>query len=292
MGPELLIKILSHLSLKGLYRLGDYVVYPLMYYVVRYRRRIVRDNLTLSFPDKSKAEIVRIEKQFYHHFADVMMEIIRNYRIGNEEVMERMVFENTEEMEQWSKGKKGVIMMLGHIGNWEWVPIVVKSFQDPQMKGYFVYRRLKNPNTDRLMLAMRERRSGKGSSIEKNDLIRKMIAMSHSDQRFTLGLISDQKVSPKNVYYRTEFLHQDTSFLGGGEVLARKMDLTVTYLHIRETSRGYYRARFELLSLNAPNTEKGEITELFARKLEEDILAQPHLWLWTHNRWKWERAKQ
>ena len=272
--------------------MGDYVVYPLMYYVVRYRRRIVRDNLTLSFPDKSKAEIVRIEKQFYHHFADVMMEIIRNYRIGNEEVMKRMVFENTDEMEQWSKGKKGVIMMLGHIGNWEWVPIVVKSFQDPQMKGYFVYRRLKNPNTDRLMLAMRERRSGKGSSIEKNDLIRKMIAMSHSDQRFTLGLISDQKVSPKNVYYRTEFLHQDTSFLGGGEVLARKMDLTVTYLHIRETSRGYYRARFELLSLNAPNTEKGEITELFARKLEEDILAQPHLWLWTHNRWKWERAKQ
>jgi KDO2-lipid IV(A) lauroyltransferase len=114
----------------------------------------------------------------------------------------------------------------------------------------------------------------------------------HSDQRFTLGLISDQKVSPKNAYYRTEFLHQDTSFLGGGEVLARKMDLTVTYLHIRETSRGYYRARFELLSSNAPNTEKGEITELFARKLEEDILAQPHLWLWTHNRWKWERAKQ
>jgi KDO2-lipid IV(A) lauroyltransferase len=292
MGPELLIKILSHLSLKGLYRLGDYVVYPLMYYVVRYRRRIVRDNLTQSFPDKSKAEIVRIEKQFYHHFADVMMEIIRNYRIGNEEVMERMVFENTDEMEQWSKGKKGVIMMLGHIGNWEWVPIVVKSFQDPQMKGYFVYRRLKNPSTDRLMLAMRERRSGKGSSIEKNDLIRKMIALIHSDKRFTLGLISDQKVSPKNVYYRTEFLHQDTSFLGGGEVLARKMDLTVTYLHIRETSRGYYRARFELLSSNAPNTEKGEITELFARKLEEDILAQPHLWLWTHNRWKWERAKQ
>ena len=292
MGSELLIKILSRLSLKGLYRLGDYVVYPLMYYVVRYRRRIVRDNLTLSFPDKSKAEIVRIEKQFYHHFADVMMEIIRNYRIGNEEVMERMVFENTDEMEQWSKGKKGVIMMLGHIGNWEWVPIVVKSFQDPQMKGYFVYRRLKNPSIDRLMLAMRERRSGKGSSIEKNDLVRKMIAMSHSNQRFTLGLISDQKVSPKNVYYRTEFLHQDTSFLGGGEVLARKMDLTVTYLHIRETSRGYYRARFELLSPDAPNTEKGEITGLFARKLEEDILAQPHLWLWTHNRWKWERAKQ
>lgn len=289
---ELLVKILSRLSLKRLYRLSDYVVFPLMYYVVRYRRGIVRKNLTLSFPEKDRKEIQRLEKRFYRHFADVMMEIAWNYRAADEEVMRHMVFENADEVEQWAKEKKGVILMLGHFGNWEWMPVLQLYYKDPELQEYNVYRRLKNETADRLILAMRERRTGKGSSIEKNDLVRRLLAMRHTSQRFTLGLISDQKVSPKNAYHRTEFLHQDTTFLGGGEVLARKLDLAVTYIRIREVSRGYYRARFELITLSAPDTEKGEITERFARMMEANIQEQPHLWLWTHNRWKWDRAEQ
>lgn len=286
---EFLVKILSRLSLKGLYRLSDCVIYPLMYHVVRYRRRIVRKNLTLSFPDKTEKEIVSLEKQFYRHFSDVLVEIIWNYRASDEEVMQHMVFENADEAEQWARGKKGVIYMPGHLGNWEWLPAVQLYYRDPSLQEYNVYRRLKNATANRLILNMRERRSGAGTSIEKNDLVRRMIAMSHTEQRFTLGLISDQKVSPRNAYHWTEFLHQDTSFPGGGEVLARKLDLAVAYIHIREVARGYYRARFELLTLNAPQTAKGEITERFARILEQNILEQPHLWLWSHNRWKWKR---
>ena len=116
--------------------------------------------------------------------------------------------------------------------------------------------------------------------------------MSHKNQRFTLGLISDQKVAPHNAYHRTEFLHQQTTFLGGGEVLARKMDWAVTYIHVHEISRGYYRIRIDLLTTSAPQTGKGEITERFARALESNIQEQPHLWLWTHNRWKWDRMKE
>ncbi|MBQ7697224.1 MAG: lysophospholipid acyltransferase family protein [Paludibacteraceae bacterium] len=286
---ELLIKILSRLSLKSLYRLSDYVVYPIMYHVVRYRRGITRKNLTRSFPDKSIREITALEKRFYHHFADVLMEIIWNYRATNEEVMEHFIFENVADVEQWAKEKQGVIYMLGHMGNWEWLPAVQLYYTDKELQEYNVYRRLKNETANRLILNMREKRSGANTSIEKNDLVRRMIAMSHTDKRFTLGLISDQKVSPKNAYHWTDFLHQDTSFLGGGEVLARKMDWAVAYIHITETARGYYRVRFELLTLDAPHTEKGEITEKFARVLEANILEQPHLWLWTHNRWKWKR---
>ena len=289
---EILIKILSRLSLKRLYRLSDYVVFPLMYYVVRYRRKIVRTNLTLSFPEKTKSEIIGLEKRFYRHFSDVIMEIIWNYRATNEELMRHMVFENTDEVEQWAREKQGVIFMLGHLGNWEWMPVVRLFYKDADLQEYFVYRRLKNPTVNRLLLYMRELRNGTNTSIEKNDLIRRMIALKHTDRRFTLGLISDQKVSPRNAYHKTEFLHQPTTFLGGGEVLARKMDWAVTYIHVHETSRGYYRARFELITLSASETEKGEITERYARMLEANIQEQPHLWLWTHNRWKWDRTEQ
>ena len=289
---KLLINILSRLPLTWLYRLSDYVVYPLMYHAVRYRRGIVRKNMTLSFPDKTADEIRQLEKRFYHHFSDVLMESAWNYRATNEEVMQHMVFENADEVERWAKEKKGVILMLGHLGNWEWMPALQLYYTDPELQEYNVYRRLKNETANQLILGMRERRSGAGSSIEKNDLVRRMMAMRHTPQRFSLGLISDQKVSPKNAYHWTEFLHQKTSFLGGGEVLARKLDLGVTYIHIREVSRGYYRARFELLTLSAPETAKGEITEQFARMLEDNIQEQPHLWLWSHNRWKWDRMTE
>ena len=260
-----------------------------MYYVVRYRRKTVRKNLTLSFPDKSEKDIVALEKRFYHHFSDVIMEIAWTYRATNWQVMQHIVFENAADVEQWAREKKGVIYLLGHLGNWEWMPAVQLYYTDHSLQEYNVYRHLNNKTANELILGMRERLSGKKTSIEKNDVVRRIIAMSHTDQHFTLGMVSDQKVSPKNAYHWTEFLHQDTSFLGGGEVLARKLDLAVAYIHVREVSRGYYRAHFELISKDAPNTEKGEITERFARLLETNIEENPHIWLWSHNRWKWKR---
>ncbi|MBR1922369.1 MAG: lysophospholipid acyltransferase family protein [Paludibacteraceae bacterium] len=286
---ELLIKLLSRLSLPALYRLSDYVIFPLMYYVVRYRRSVTRKNLIHSFPDYTTPQIRQLEKQFYHHFADVIVEIAWNYHASEDEIKQHMVFDNIEDVEQWAQQKQGVIFMLGHLGNWEWLPAVQLYYHNPDLRHYNVYRQLKDETTNRLMLSMREKRSGEGSSIEKNSLVRKMIAMHHTKQLFTLGLISDQKVSPRNAYHWTEFLHQDTSFLGGGEVLARKMDWAVTYIQIRQIRRGYYQAHFVPITLTPAETKEGEITETFARMLEQNILDQPALWLWTHNRWKWKR---
>jgi KDO2-lipid IV(A) lauroyltransferase len=162
-------------------------------------------------------------------------------------------------------------------------------YTDKELQEYNVYRRLKNETANRLILNMREKRSGANTSIEKNDLVRRMIAMSHTDKRLTLGLISDQKVSPQNTYYWTTFLHQDTGFPGGAEVLAKKFDKAVGYVHSTQERRGVYRVRVNLITKDTANTPHGYITERFARMLEQNILEQPELWLWSHNRWKGKR---
>lgn len=283
-----LIRILSRLPLPLLYFVADVLVYPVMYYVVRYRRAIVAKNLRMSFPEKSDKQRQELERQFYRRFASTIVEIIYGYRISDEEMRERFVFENVEVVEELAHRNKGVFFMLGHLGNWEWIADIGKRYTDSSIKEYNVYRQQKSPSADAAMLALRHKRGG-GGCIEKKQLLRQLVAMKRADNPITIGLISDQKPSPRNAHVWTTFLHQETAFLDGGEVLARKFGYAVTYVHVESPTRGYYRARFEVITDNPAATNPTDITLAYARLLEQNILESPELWLWTHNRWKWSR---
>ena len=286
-----LIRILSRLPLPLLYFVADALVYPLMYHVVRYRRAVVAKNLRMSFPEKSAKQRRDLERQFYRRFASTIMEIIYGYRISDEEMRERFVFENVELVEELAHKNKGVFFMLGHLGNWEWIADIGKRYTDTSIKEYNVYRQQKSPSADQAMLALRLKRGG-GGCIEKKQLLRQLVAMRHADNPITIGLISDQKPSPRNAHVWTTFLNQETAFLDGGEVLARKFGYAVTYVHVESPKRGYYRARFEVITDNPAATNPTEITLAYARLLEQNILESPALWLWTHNRWKWSRMNK
>ncbi len=286
---HLLIRILSRLPLPFLYVISDTLLYPLMYYVVRYRRKIVAKNLRLSFPEKSNEQRNVLERKFYRRFASTIMEIIYGYRISDEEMRERFVFENIELVEELAHRNKGVFFMLGHLGNWEWIADIGKRYTDNNIKEYNVYRQQKNASVDKAMLALRNKRGG-GGCIEKKQLLRQLVAMRHAGNPITIGLISDQKPSPRNAHIWTMFLNQETAFLDGGEILARKFGYAVTYVHVESPKRGYYRARFELITDNPAATNPTDITLAYAQHLEQNILESPELWLWTHNRWKWSRT--
>ena len=248
-------------------------------------------NLRMSFPEKSAKQRRDLERQFYRRFASTIMEIIYGYRISDEEMRERFVFENVEMVEELAHKNKGVFFMLGHLGNWEWIADIGKRYTDTSIKEYNVYRQQKSPSADQAMLALRLKRGG-GGCIEKKQLLRQLVAMRHADNPITIGLISDQKPSPRNAHVWTTFLNQETAFLDGGEVLARKFGYAVTYVHVESPKRGYYRARFEVITDNPAATNPTEITLAYARLLEQNILDSPALWLWTHNRWKWSRMNK
>ena len=258
-----------------------------MRYVLRYRLDIVRKNIRLSFPDKSPAEQQAIINAFYHHFADILVEIIYGYRASDSEMRERVVFENMEVLEDLARQKHGVIAYLGHMCNWEWIADVGNQFADKSIVEYNVYRRQKSPRADRAMLQLRAKRGGE--CVEKNQLLRKLVQLRHADHPFVVGLIADQKPSPRNAHVWTTFLNQDTSFLDGGEVLARKFDLGVVYANISSPKRGYYRIHFEVITDDPQSVAENEITLSYARLIEANICQQPERWLWTHNRWKHQR---
>ena len=283
----LIIRIFSLLPLSMLYAIADYLIYPLVRYVARYRLKLVHKNMRLSFPEKSASELNDLVNAFYHHFADILVEIIHGYRASDEEMRQRVVFENMDVLEDLARKKHGVIAYLGHVGNWEWIADVGKQFADKSIVVYNVYRKQKNANADKAMLLLRSKRGGE--CVEKNQLLRKLVQLRHADHPFVIGLIADQKPSPRNAHTWTTFLNQDTAFLDGGEVLSRKFNLGVVYANIISPQRGYYRIHFEVITDNPNSLPENEITLSYARLIETNIRQQPARWLWTHNRWKWSK---
>lgn len=277
---------LSRLPLSVHYWCADWLLFPLMYHIVRYRRRLVRKNIEKAFPDKTGEERRQIAKAFYHQFCDTIVETIYGFRCTDEEMRQRVVFENMDEVNRLVDQAGGGIFMLAHLGNWEWMASV-QQWVSPGVTELNVYRRLKDKSMDHLMLAVRAKRGG--ACVEKQRILREMIKYRAEKKPVTIGLISDQKPRPEVTRTWNTFLHQETGWLDGGEMLGKKFGYPVFYAYITRTNRGYYRTQLKPLSAEPKNTEEGEITKAYAQLLEQNILEQPQLWLWTHNRWKWKR---
>lgn len=77
-------------------------------------------------------------------------------------------------------------------------------------------------------------------------------------------------------------------FTGTGRI-AKKLNYPVVYAGVRLTKRGYYEIYLEDLVPEPDAVSDTDILELFTKRLEEDIRAVPHIWLWSHRRWKHKR---
>ena len=282
-----IVALLSRLPLNVHYFFADFVIYPLMMYVVRYRRRLVAKNLRLSFPDKTDAERRQIARDFYRQFCYTLVETIYGSRHTNDELRPREQFENYETVNRIAKEYGGCVVMMAHMGNWEWKASCQNWF-DPEVTELNIYRKLKNEKMDALMLEVRAQRDG--LCVEKQRILREMVRFRAAHKPIVVGLIADQKPRPEVTRTWLTFLHQETGFLDGGEMLAKKFNYPVFFLHVRRPKRGYYESRFDLISMTPQDTADGEITTAYARALEQNILEQPELWLWTHNRFKWKRT--
>ena len=94
------------------------LIYFVLYKVVRYRRSVVRTNLSNSFPEKTTDELRHIERRFYRHLAEVFVDTIKLATISRKEILDRMVYRDVDKMEEAMQGKSWISAM-SHYGSWE-----------------------------------------------------------------------------------------------------------------------------------------------------------------------------
>ena len=282
------VKVHALLPMRALYVLSD-ILYVLIYKIAGYRVKVVRRNITASFPDKSKAEWRQLERRFYHHFADYIVETIKLAHISLDEIQQRAYLKNPELVDQlMEKGHTCFILTMGHYGNWEWFSGSTTRFEDSRI--YQIYRPLNNKAFDKLFADLRTQFGSFG--IKKNDTIRDIIKLKQDKTKSVVIFLADQTPSKANRHYWTEFLHQDTAILTGPERIARKLNLPVIFLDTQKVKRGYYTVDMKLITENPKETPENYITEQYARLLEKMILRDPAYWLWTHKRWKHKHEQQ
>ena len=282
------VKVHALLPMRALYVLSD-ILYVLIYKIAGYRVKVVRRNITASFPDKSKAEWRQLERRFYHHFADYIVETIKLAHISLDEIQQRAYLKNPELVDQlMEKGHTCFILTMGHYGNWEWFSGSTTRFEDSRI--YQIYRPLNNKAFDKLFADLRTQFGSFG--IKKNDTIRDIIKLKQDKTKSVVIFLADQTPSKANLHYWTEFLHQDTAILTGPERIARKLNLPVIFLDTQKVKRGYYTVDMKLITENPNETPENYITERYARLLEKMILRDPAYWLWTHKRWKHKHEQQ
>lgn len=278
-----LFKALAMLPFCVLYVLSDFV-YFLLYHVVRYRRKVVEDNLAKCFPDKTPEERKRIERGFYRHFADCFVETIKLLHISDREVKRRITFENVELIDRLTKAGKSIVVYFSHCGNWEWAPSVTLHTTTDGVEYCQVYRPLRNKAFDRLMLKVRSRFGS--HSFAKATVFRDLLHLKKDGIVSVTGFMSDQKPSHGDPTYVTMFLNRPTAFITGTETLATRMGMAAVYWDMEKISRGHYRIVTRLLDDGSHQAPRGELTQNYALLLETTIRRNPSIWLWTHKRWK------
>ena len=281
-----LLQLLSHLPLGVLYVLSS-CCYPIVYYVVRYRRHVVRTNIENSFPEKSEAERRKIERDFYRFFCDYTVETIKLISISADEMRRRMVVEGMDEIGESLKTHPFAFIYLGHYCNWEWISSMPLWRKPGTYHCGQLYRPLKNKAIDDMFFKLRTR--FEAENISKYDSLRRILTLKKEGTPTVIGFISDQSPRPNSIHDWVDFFHQETPVFTGTERIAKKVNASIYFADVQRVKRGYYKLHLRPITEDVRSYPDYKITEIYMQELEKMIKRQPHLWLWSHKRWKHRR---
>src|SRR5476651_1331395 len=209
--------LISLLPFWLLYIISDFL-YVVLYRIAGYRKGVVRENLTNSFPEKSVAELRLIEKKYYHFLCDLILETIKTFTISPEEVRRRMHPQKPDtdaRINEFLKQNRTVLIASGHYGNWEYSCLSGSMITNEERLA--VYKPLASEVYDDLFKKVRSRFGA--TPVAMKDTLRKLVTL-RGKPSLTV-LVSDQTPVRETVQYFTQFLNQPTAIFLGVEKLAK-----------------------------------------------------------------------
>lgn len=278
-----LLWVISILPFPIFYLFSD-VVYFIVYYLVRYRRKTVKENLALALPHLTDKERKTIEKKFYQHMCDMFLEMIKTMTISPEEMRRRFVLTNVELIKEYEEKGKSVVLVASHYASWEWLLTLNAQIK---FRGIGVYKKIVNPYFDKLV---RKIRSKYDAELVETKKIIPLMAQNQRDGILSMyGLASDQSPKLDRAFHWDTFMGIEVPVHTGAEMLARKYNLSVLFVKVKKVKRGYYEATFIPICDTPKKADGFEITHTYLKEVEKQILEAPEYYLWTHKRWKHRR---
>lgn len=275
-----IIWLFSKLPFRVLYIISD-GIYFLFFYVIGYRKKVVLDNLKLVYPESSEKDLKVIQKRFFGHFVDTLIEAIKAITISETSIKKRYSYKNIELIDQLYSEGRSIILTGSHYGNWEWVvgmPLVAK------IDCFTSYTKIQNKNFEKLIKDSRSKFGMK--CVRSNEIIKSILKNVKQQKQGLYLLIADQSPMLHKSLYWTEFLNVKVPVFTGAEMISKKFDFAVVNMNTTRIKRGYYESEFELITNTPKEEEANEITNTYLRSTENHIYKQPEFYLWSHKRFK------
>lgn len=273
------VYLASILPFRILYLLSD-GLYILIYHIVGYRKKVVRENIKNSLGHLSNEERKLVEKRFYKHLCDMIFETAKLLNFSDSEIKKRIRIKNSDEYYRLVKEGRNITIVFGHYLNWEWV-VLASAYYTP-MQVYGIYKKLNNKVFDKLFFKMREREN----LVPLEMLESTKFMLKNAIKPSALLILTDQTPSNWEQSYWKKFLGQDTPIFSGTEKISQKLNSSLVFLKAKRIARGVIDLEFVVLAEETKDMKEHSITNLHTEFLEQQILEEPAFWLWSHRRWK------
>jgi KDO2-lipid IV(A) lauroyltransferase len=277
------IWLITLLPLPILFVFSDFL-FVILFYLVRYRRKVVMKNLRNAFPERSPGEIRSLARRFYRHLTDSFIEAVYSLNMSEKEHSRRYVYKNPGLLDEYYMQNRNILLLISHYGNWEWLSSLPRFVKHTVL---FIYKPLQNKLFDKFFLKLRQKYGIRG--IPMGATLRVLAGHKQEKEPVILYSLADQRPQWKNTRYWCRFLNQDSAIFAGTEKLSRQFDMTVVFLKVRKLKRGAYEIEFVPLCEDPDRAAEFEITRKYFDTVESVIRQKPEHWLWSHNRWKYRR---
>lgn len=275
----LFIYPLSFLPLKWLYVISD-ALNIVLKRVIKYRHKVIKENLDLVFPNKDDDFKNDVMSQFYAHLSDLVVEAVKAFSISNKQIRKRYAVKGVECTFKDLNEKRNIIVVSAHYANWEWASLACPL--------YFRHKCavIITPLSDPFMNKKLERSRGRnGYDLVPKSQVKKYIGEDSEVPR-AVFFLSDQSPSNPDRAYWTQFMGVETAVQYGVEKYARAYNMPIYYIHVNRMKRGYYDVTVEPLIEDPLTLDEGKIIERITHHIESKIYSDPGQWLWSHRRWK------
>ena len=281
------VKLIAKLPFRIIYYLS-YILFLVVFYVLRYRRNVVYKNIQQAFPKLNKKEVSIIERKFYRYLCNLIMEVIKSHHMNEKDFKERCSVKGGQKLREAQNKSKSAIVVTIHQGNWEWMLHSAALHLNIPIEP--VYKPLHHEGCDQFMQSVRSRFNSRPIPMQRAG--REMLKATNHFRLFVL--MADQAPSIHERGHWVSYLNKEAPFYIGTEKIAQRIQCPVFFAKCRQTKRGYYEVELTELAVpphkQAPDENSFPMIDAYVKLAEKAIYEQPETFLWSHRRWKRRRT--
>ena len=257
--------------------------------VVRFRQRVVDENLRLTFPEATPERRRDIARQMWEHLVLMTCEIAQARRkIHETNYRKHIHVPQNQTIARYVLEDRPTILVSGHFGNFEIAAVMLGIVGCPS---YAIARVMDNPWIESLIKSFRES-SGQfilpkdGSAVQ----IQQVLAAGK-----TIMMLGDQHAGTKGVW--VDFLGRPAACHKALALFTLSSGAPMMVTYCRRTT-GPLQFEIDILGIADPQLGLGELTDVrsltqwYNDCLAQAIRAHPEQYWWVHRRWKDKPVRQ